>query len=217
MEPLITLGLACNVMQVISFGHEAVSMCQRVHQSGSPLYDNNFEKVTKQLAELSANLAGDLTKQSQPLNRGDKALVDIANDCTKAVTDILDELGFLKGKQNDLRDALKIAIKTAWRKKRLTRLEKNLAEWQKTMETGILVRLSQKVQSLEVEQTEDFQSLNVSDLQSLSLFIPITLLCRSACRNSVANLRRIGPTSVLHPAIGCRKHSSIATIHSAIR
>ncbi len=58
MEPLAALGLASNVLQMISFVHETASTYARLAQSGTP--DWNLSSNTERLIDLTANLQASL-------------------------------------------------------------------------------------------------------------------------------------------------------------
>jgi|SRR3569833_113998 len=161
MEPLIAFSLACNVMQVISFGHDTVSACKLVYQSGSPLSHSSLDEATRLLTELLSSLTHELKKLPMPLNRGDMLLADVARKCTEAMRDLRDEVNFLTENRKDILSVLRVATKAAWRKRRLERLEKNLGDWRQIMETSILAQLSLKAQTSAIEQQEGFDRLDV--------------------------------------------------------
>jgi len=162
MEALAVFGIACNVIQVINFAHETTSLCKRVYQTGS--LDCNLAENGLRLGELSRALAEQLSTHSQPLTRSDKALLDIANKCTEAARNLCDEVAFLSLPKDkpSLRAVVANTAKTAWRKRRLERLEKNMVNYQKTMEMGVLLRVKMKMDALQLQQQEDFDKLDAT-------------------------------------------------------
>lgn len=134
MESVAALSLACNIMQLISFSHGAISMCKQVYTSGSPFGNTGLDETAQTLAEQSVYLAGELRGQPPPLSNPDKLLANIADKCASAVRDLREEVMFLTQSQKDLRAAIAAVAKTAWRKRRLQRLEKSMNDWQKTSE-----------------------------------------------------------------------------------
>ena len=139
MSGLEALGVACNIFQVISFGHETINLCKRVYQNGSPCCD-----LSDNAAQLNA-FSSQIKKFSIPSKptREDQQLHNVASKCQKVSADLLEEIVFITGhtKKGSLKATLKVAAKTNWRKRRLDTLEKKLADVQRLMETGLLVRI----------------------------------------------------------------------------
>ena len=140
MSGLEALGLACNIMQVISFVHEAVRFCKDVYQGRSP--DAQLLEIARSLESL----ASDVQKHNQalkPQTASQKSLSDIAKKCNIAARALEEEVKFLcshHGKGN-LAATLRVAVKTNWRKSRLERLDKSLHDYQATMESHLLARI----------------------------------------------------------------------------
>src|SRR6185369_14257336 len=91
LEPIAALGLACNVMQLISFGRETVSTCQAIFRTGSP--NPGLDRFAKDLNK--ALLGVETALPSGPrasLGEADKALLDLADGCRRAATQLLAEV-----------------------------------------------------------------------------------------------------------------------------
>ncbi|KAM7184054.1 hypothetical protein V8F20_012378 [Naviculisporaceae sp. PSN 640] len=161
MEPLAGLAVACNVMEVISFGLETVSLCKRVYERGHP--EPELVSHSSSLHELATALCNELGS-SQKITRGlkkdDKALLEIAARCADAANALKDEADFLAPRNpKQLSHVIKAAAKTVWRKRRLERLEKDLSRFQGVMETHLLASICTRAEALARQNTEGFTSL----------------------------------------------------------
>jgi hypothetical protein len=79
-------------MQVISFGHETISLCNRPHHGGS--LDANLEHNARHLSSLSESLRDSINaaRTARPLTRGQHDLQAVAERCLEASTKLLHEL-----------------------------------------------------------------------------------------------------------------------------
>ncbi|KAH8893363.1 hypothetical protein GQ53DRAFT_805557 [Thozetella sp. PMI_491] len=166
MEALVAVGIACNVMQVLSFAHEVITLCKRVHHNKSP--EPTLAQNGEHLEAVVKSLAGRLSQGPHPLMKPDQELLDIAQRCSEAARELIDEVGFLTTHpdgRNRLWATMKTTAKSLLRKSRLERLQKDLAGYQRSMETTILVQVCSKTEALEIQQREGFEQL-ASDLKS---------------------------------------------------
>ncbi|OHE91648.1 hypothetical protein CORC01_13038 [Colletotrichum orchidophilum] len=170
LEGIAVLSLACNVMQLISFGHEAVSMCRRIYESGSP--EPGLDDYAKGLKAVCDDLEKSLGKKPTPAPTvktplSEKRLLDFATKCVKHAKDLEEEMKYLSPSQPGTFGALAVAPKVMWRKKRLERLRLNLADAQKLMDTSILERLFFKAEATYKMNKQGFSELS----QELKAFI----------------------------------------------
>ena len=52
MEALAAFGVACNVMQVISFSKEAISLSLEIYKEGTSVDNHNLEQSSKEIKGL---------------------------------------------------------------------------------------------------------------------------------------------------------------------
>jgi hypothetical protein len=141
LDVLGALGLACNIMQIISFAHETVAFCTEVYEGRSP--DAQLEENAASLIKLSADVESHYQARKSPYTASDRTLAEIAKKCATAARALEEEVRFLKGEKakGKLAATLKVAVKTNWRKARLERLQKSLETCQHTMESHLLARV----------------------------------------------------------------------------
>ncbi|KAK2615916.1 hypothetical protein N8I77_002637 [Diaporthe amygdali] len=135
LEGLAALGLACSIFQVINFGHETLSLVKDVYHHGT-LDESLMEKSLAIQAVASDIVAVNIP---QP-GKQERKMVDVTKKCTGVARDLQEEIAFLIGHsgKGNLRATLKIAAKANWRKRRLERMEKDLADSEQLMHTTLL-------------------------------------------------------------------------------
>ncbi|KAK4113218.1 hypothetical protein N656DRAFT_768156 [Canariomyces notabilis] len=163
LEPIAALSLACNMLQVIDVAYKTIHTVRQVYQNGE--LDSGLTHHATHLEDLSkrirtATMPTTTTKtpsttssstargaargatQPRPTDR-DMHLLELSNRCLKAIWDLREEVEFLKGPdtKSKLVAILKTATKTVWRQRRLERLEKDMLDAERLLQTGLLTRV----------------------------------------------------------------------------
>lgn len=140
MSGLEALGIACNIMQVISFAHETIEFCKAMYEGQSlDLYsEQSVASLSAISAQLQTRYQGVRSQTAQ-----DRELEDVARKCNVAARALEEEVKFLTRHQaaGSLKRTLLVTLKIIWRKRRLERLEKSLRNRQQTMESYLLARV----------------------------------------------------------------------------
>lgn len=141
MSGLEGLGIACNIMQLISFTAETVKLCHLVYEGQAP--EKEMLENATALQTLIASIDPDASAAKTRRSVSEQDLIDMARRCKVAAKEVVEEVSFLmKGhKQGSLASTLKVAAKTNWRTRRLKRLEQNSKRYQDTLEAHMLVRI----------------------------------------------------------------------------
>ncbi|RYP51293.1 hypothetical protein DL769_010831 [Monosporascus sp. CRB-8-3] len=163
MSGLEVLSVACNIMTVISFARKTVSICKAVYQGRSP--DDQLIDIAASLAATSDELQNG-SQAISPKLAPEHRLADIASKCNVAARALDDKVKFLVAnhKKGSLKETLRVAVKANWRKGRLERLEKSLHDYQRAMETQLLVSIWKNWNATELQQLQGFRELR-QDLQ----------------------------------------------------
>lgn len=136
MEALVALGLACNILQVISFSMETILLATKISKDGS--VDINLAKDALQLEELSKELETSINNQTSTVSQGHHELLSIARDCNTTAKDIKKEMDLLStsswGKVGR-------TVKALRRKSALEQLEKILLGHQQTLQSRLLCQI----------------------------------------------------------------------------
>ncbi|RSM10903.1 hypothetical protein CDV31_007031 [Fusarium ambrosium] len=141
MEPLAALGLACNIMQLLSFGGEAISLCRKVYKTGE--IDPSLKDYSSQTAKICESLSDNLTQRQLDLGPDASSLQQRAIICKAAADKLNHELELLtptKG-ASGWRRGLTAPIKAMRRKRHLSELEKDLNNLKSGLDTQLLVRI----------------------------------------------------------------------------
>ncbi|XXH00842.1 histone H4-like TAF Taf6, SAGA complex subunit [Hypoxylon texense] len=158
MSGLEALGIACNIMQVISFAHETIGFCKATYEGQSlNLYsEQSVASLSAISAQLQTRYQGVKSKTAQ-----ERELENVARKCNVAARALEEEVMFLTHQQaaGSLKRTLRIMLKIIWRKRRLERLEKSLRNHQQTMESHLLARVCTQSDAVEIQQREGFKKL----------------------------------------------------------
>ncbi|KAF5498000.1 hypothetical protein CGCS363_v008430 [Colletotrichum siamense] len=149
MSGLEGLSLACNVMQLMDFSQQTVSMCRSIYESGK--FEPGLEAQASSLQDASSEVMTLLRSKrvaTAKTTGAERRLLDLAPKCIQHAKDLQEEIAYLTPRQPGRMQALVATSKAVWRKRRLERLKANLADGQKLMETLILVRIFARVERM---------------------------------------------------------------------
>jgi hypothetical protein len=144
MEALAGLSIACNVLQIVSFVHETFSLCKRLYEDGEsdPALGTNAKAMvvlTKSLQHTVFHPPG----ATNPVTQADYELERIAKECLASadrLTTRLEALGVYDSRRR-LTKTAKSAFKLWWRSGEFQRLVEEMREYQKTLDSGLLLRI----------------------------------------------------------------------------
>ena len=166
MDPLSALSIACNVMQVVSFGLETISLCKAIYTNTHP--DSRLADSGRHLEDLGASITRQLNQCSAEPTSKDKAFLSVAKQCADDAKALQNEIAYLAPKKvHEIRAAIGATGRSFWRRRKLERLEGNLARSQRTLETYMLGRLCDGSQAHAIQNSHDFAKLD----QNLQHFV----------------------------------------------
>lgn len=145
MDPLSAFSLACNVIAVIDFGIEVVSLCNTAHKQRHPLLGlaetgRQFETIVSSLQDrLQAGLA------VGPRSKDDEELLSLAERCHHSADQLLEERSKyeIRDGPGRWRQAVGASIKALWASKTVKKLNEDLQSSRRALDTGILIHLRQ--------------------------------------------------------------------------
>lgn len=151
LEPLVALGLACNIFQLVEYGCSTIKLAKSIYQSSSPVVDKALQENALALSTIS----GEIKAAQRPANpsRLDKQLLATIDECYSAARDLQEEVSFLLGnaKQHQLAATLKVVAKTTWRKRRLDRLKQSLENAETLMRNTLLAQIWSRTHAAELD------------------------------------------------------------------
>ncbi|KAF9871721.1 hypothetical protein CkaCkLH20_10919 [Colletotrichum karsti] len=150
MESIAALGLACNIFQVISVGHETIRLVKDIYNKGS--IESPLAEYSVSLRDISSHISTFELPQKAPQYQ--KQLKENAAKCYAVARDLAEEISFLLAEKakGDLLKTLKTVAKTTWRKRRLERFERQLKDLEKQMQSGLLTRLVDNSNAIQLRQ-----------------------------------------------------------------
>ncbi|KAF5011642.1 hypothetical protein FDECE_2265 [Fusarium decemcellulare] len=152
LEPLAALGLACNIMQMITFTGESISICRRIYNDGQP--DPSLDDYAQRLLGTSESLRDIISRSSGNLTSDDQALRSTAEKCIDVAGHLTKEIQSLSvpRSQTGFRVTLRQGVKAIFHKSRLERLENDLRNIQSAMHTQLLVRTLNRLDISAIQQ-----------------------------------------------------------------
>jgi hypothetical protein len=163
-ESLAIFGIACNVMQVISFAHNSITVFKQLHHEGCA--DPSLRKAADQMRDTTNSLVDSINVNcgNARLTAEEAELLELANECSGIAKKLSDELnklanatssktmsgtagppGTTTGAQKTVKTSFwktaRLGGRTWWKKGEIERLERDLNRAQKVMETHILIRI----------------------------------------------------------------------------
>ncbi|KAK4446737.1 hypothetical protein QBC34DRAFT_147976 [Podospora aff. communis PSN243] len=164
MEAVQALGLACNVMQIITFTCETANAAKKLFRDG--LDDPRLLPLAEGSVELYRTLEKDLSR-FQPLSEDEVRLARIARDCVDAGTILRTEVAnlTLSKTQGRLLRSVRAALKAKASEGKLEKVRRSMEAHQKVLELGLLMRICNTEKVLQLQQDEGFGRLD-QELQS---------------------------------------------------
>lgn len=139
LEPLVALGLACNILQIVQLGYQTIECIKAVYQGKPP-----NQGLDENAAALE-NLSVEVKTHTRPGNNNyEEGLLKSAGKCCTAAQALRKEVRIARGsnaKQGSLVSALKVVSKATWRKRRLEKLKGDLEQAEKQIQTSLLAQI----------------------------------------------------------------------------
>lgn len=135
MDPLSTMSLACNIIQVVDFSTKVVNGCRQLYKDGALSGNNDVEAMTKYHTSLRNHL-------DVPSQRSPDELLKLGRKVSDTAEDLIKELQKLKIKQpRKKREVASKVFKTLWKKETIDEIWGRLCDYRKILDTHILVDL----------------------------------------------------------------------------
>ncbi|KAM7216397.1 hypothetical protein V8F06_008217 [Rhypophila decipiens] len=159
MEALAVFGLVCNVMQVIHFSSQTVSLCKKAFRTGSP--DPDLGRLVDDSAQVYQDLVNSL-QSTGPLTVDDARVLQLAEKTRLAALDIQNEARRIisSSTAGDLLGSIVGGIKAKLRENKLDKMEKRLMTYQRLLESGSLSSICKKTDALNLQQDVRFNHID---------------------------------------------------------
>ena len=145
MDPVIGIGLAASVIQLVTFGISAAKTCRELYEQGVLDDHSQVDYVANHLAGLTVTLQQSLRNsytQSLVLSKEERDLVDLSRRCEICALKLQHELGRLQTKsRSSIVLAASKAARALWKKNTIEQIQKQLESYRSTLEISLLSRL----------------------------------------------------------------------------
>lgn len=154
MEPLTILGLVSNIVQLVDAGAKAAKVCQQIYKHGASIEDLRLADTSEQLHRCYSTLNSSLQSNQTPLtSQGAVDLKQLSEQCCESARSLHEELEALQKTQGGgYREALSKLIRRKRKASEIERHKARLDEYQKTLDTKVLVDIRQTLNGLSSEQ-----------------------------------------------------------------
>lgn len=149
MDPLTALGLASNIIQLISFTSDLVSKGREIYKSadGSLVAHLELETIAKSLQDLSTDLPTRL-KRKNSLTKTEKQLRDLCEGCNEVSIELIEAIHRLKAAGNHKKwNSFRQALNSVWNDDKIDILSKRLENYRSQLDTTLLVSLREQIQA----------------------------------------------------------------------
>jgi hypothetical protein len=149
LDPLTALGLASNIVQLITFASGLVAKGRDIYQStdGTLVEHLELEAITKSLEDLSLEVALPDTV-SPNLTKVERQLQQLCDGCRKATKELLDVIQKLKAQGPHKRWAsFRQALNSIWKEDEIQGLSVRLERYRRQIDTTLLLSLRETLQS----------------------------------------------------------------------
>ncbi|KAL8858122.1 MAG: hypothetical protein Q9178_005299 [Gyalolechia marmorata] len=182
MEPIAVLGIVANVVQLVDAAGKAFTICREIYILGETIEDSRVAFTSKQLQQSCDEL-------KKSLNQGNSSAQATSrnNDLNLAATKYFQTAQDLQAELHSLRTApgsgLRVTIKATWFKKKkakkIGKLKLALNEYEKTLDSTLLVDVRQTLDTLGTKQESQSKTI-VQQLSNVSADL-------QSCQSNLAN------------------------------
>ncbi|KAK7903106.1 hypothetical protein LTR67_001123 [Exophiala xenobiotica] len=152
MEAIAAFSIACNIVQVVDFSLKILREGKQIADSGSTAKLDEFTLVSKQLEDLCQDLDKSLQSAPKPISKSDDNLLKVAQGCSRAAHDVHAKLGEIMTNKKGRRGKLDIMRKMVTSNRSITALYNKLREYERLLNTQILVQLSRRQEDIQLLQ-----------------------------------------------------------------
>lgn len=160
MDPLTALGLASNIVQLITFASDLVSKGREIYKSvdGALVENLELETITTTLQELSQSVHLPRRPRLEKLTKTERKLHELCHDCNDVSGQLLGVIRGLKAKGPATRwNSFRHALNSVWKENEIEALETRLDRYRRQLDTTLLMSLREHVQQLSTKNLDNQQ------------------------------------------------------------
>lgn len=159
LEPLIALGLAANVIQLVDFASGLISKTCGVYRGKTEtrLRGQDLLLASQRLANLTRSLDESLATyaSSKKLTVAELGLVEVSEECKKIAAEFQSELeAFSVAVENKLWHSIRLVFKDSWKNAGLDKMERRLARQREDILAQIAVVIFRQVKKNQADREQ---------------------------------------------------------------
>lgn len=166
---MTALGLASNIIQLISFTSDIVSKSRELYKSqdGKLVEHAELEAITKNLQELSNDIIFP-SRHRSAISQADKDLAELCEGCKEISRQLIGAIQGLKAQRGNKRwNSFRQALKTIWKEDEIARISERLDRYRAQIDTRLLVSLTTTLEKQDRERKRHIGIINVEEQQSI--------------------------------------------------
>ncbi|KAL8857713.1 MAG: hypothetical protein Q9178_005748 [Gyalolechia marmorata] len=205
MDPLLALGLAGNVVQLVHFGSILITGTLELYTSidGAKKVNRELEVLTEDLTRICAKATDPQNKTSvRDASDSEIALVTLFRSCHDLGQELLEVLQSLKVKDPRHKwTTFRQALRSAWKQSKIHEYEKRLGQYRSQITTHLITILSQiatgysDITGVLDEMAANYQDFAVSSLYTGTQILDGQSSIAKVLDNLAASHRRLEVTS----------------------
>lgn len=138
MEPLTTLGLVANIIQLLDFGGKVIHEAQEIYSSASGTTELN-DSLEVQFNAMKITSSKLIPVHAQPQSDEEKVLIDEAKECQRLSAEMFLILDKIRSKDpGSKRECVKAVLRSSWHKSDKEQLQGRLDHCRGQLQTQML-------------------------------------------------------------------------------
>lgn len=140
MEPITVLGLVSNIVSLIDAASRAAKSCYEIYKHGASIRDLQLELISNELQKCYSELNSSLISDSRiPSLQSGVNLNELGEKCWSTAHALYRELESIRAKSGGRRETVIKFIESKRKSGKIERLRRTLDEYQKTLDTLVLI------------------------------------------------------------------------------
>jgi hypothetical protein len=141
LDPFTAIGLAGNIVQFVDYSSKLISSTHEIYKSGTGSSEKHvyLEVIATRLLELNRTLEQPKLTGTKSYN---KALLELRAECGQDAEDLLKLIEALRAKKDSKRSSFGKALRIAWEKEEIDRLEGRLVAHRNEIATQLTAMLT---------------------------------------------------------------------------
>ncbi|KAL9088683.1 MAG: hypothetical protein Q9159_002934 [Coniocarpon cinnabarinum] len=161
MEAAVAFSLAASVLSVTDFALKVITLCHNIYKDGCDRPEL-VEYVAKfQTASTSLRYSLERPDIATVSDRNEMALYELSDKCIRSAHALDEELQKLRvcDRKGKILNFFYVTLRTAFKAERIERLRREMQDYQRALDTNLLIDIRERQRSLSMAWTAEFAEL----------------------------------------------------------